>query len=72
MNLSLRLLQGSAPVLGLIKNNPFANAPPRYIRAVVYEYHFTDFGTRRRTGRWWRRERKGEYLPVISLRQQEQ
>jgi predicted DCC family thiol-disulfide oxidoreductase YuxK len=70
VNFCIRLLQGSPEVLGLLKRNPFGKAPPRYIRAVVYEYHFTDFATRRRTGEWWRRELKGRYLPVISLRQE--
>jgi predicted DCC family thiol-disulfide oxidoreductase YuxK len=62
----VRLMTGSPDVLGLLQSNPFPKAPPRYLRAVVYEYHFTDFATRRRTGAWWVRERKGEYLPVIS------
>lgn len=64
----VRLLNGSPQVLGLLEDNPFPKLPPRYVRAVVYEYHFTDFATRRRTGAWWRREFKGEYLPVVSLR----
>lgn len=68
INFCLRLLQGSPEVLGLLERNPFPNAPPRYIRAVVYDYHFTDFATRRKTGAWWRRERAGDYLPAISLR----
>jgi len=72
VNFCVRLLQGSPEVLGLIERNPFPNAPPRYIRAVVYDYRFTDFATRRQTDAWWRRERRGEYLPVVSLRGEEQ
>jgi predicted DCC family thiol-disulfide oxidoreductase YuxK len=64
----VRLLNGSHEVLHLLKNNPFPDGPPRYLRAVVYEYHFTDPATRKRTGAWWRREFKGNYLPVISRR----
>ena len=71
VNFCVRLLQGSRPVLALLERNPFPNAPPRYIRAVVYDYHFTDFATRRKTGAWWRREEKGLYLPPISLPAQE-
>lgn len=63
-----RLLQGSPEVLGLLEENPFPKAPPQYIRAVLYEYHFTDFDTKRAEGTWWRRERKGLYLPEVSLR----
>ncbi|HWX22980.1 MAG TPA: lipase maturation factor family protein [Candidatus Binatia bacterium] len=69
VNFCVRLLQGSPEVLGLLKRNPFPASPPRYIRAVLYEYHFTSFAERRRTGAWWRREPKGEYLPVMSLGQ---
>jgi hypothetical protein len=65
----VRLLNGSPEVLGLMERNPFPKTPPRFVRAVLYEYHFTDFATRRRTGAWWRRVAKGEYLPAISLRQ---
>ena len=68
VNFCVRLLQGSPEVLGLLQRNPFPDAPPRYIRAEVYEYHFTTWQERRATGAWWRREFKGEYLPVISVR----
>jgi len=67
-NFAARLLQGSPPVLALLEHNPFPGSPPRYIRAVVYDYHFTDCAERRRTGAWWRREEKATYLPPISLR----
>ena len=70
VNFCIRLLQDSPEVEGLLKRNPFAKGAPRYIRAVVYEYHFTDFRTRRRTGEWWRRELKGRYLPVVSLKRE--
>ena len=63
-----RLLQGSPEVLGLLEENPFPKAPPRYIRAVLYDYHFTEFDTKQAEGTWWRRERKGFYLPEVSLR----
>jgi lipase maturation factor 1 len=69
-NLLIRLLEGSPDVIALLQTNPFPNAPPRYIRAAGYEYHFTDFGSRRATGDWWRRDLKGLYFPVASLRGQ--
>lgn len=62
----VRLLNGSPEILGLLRHNPFPAGPPRYLRAVIYEYHFTDIATRKRTGAWWRRELKGNYLPIIS------
>ena len=70
INFCIRLLQGRAEVLALLQRNPFPDHPPRYVRAVVYEYHFTDFAERRKTGAWWRRERKGTYLPALSLEAQ--
>jgi hypothetical protein len=68
LNFCVRLLQGQREVLALLKTNPFPSAPPRYIRAMVYDYHFTNFATRRETGAWWRRELLGQYCPVLSLR----
>jgi predicted DCC family thiol-disulfide oxidoreductase YuxK len=62
-----RLLQGSPPVLAMMAKNPFPDAPPRLIRAVVYDYHFTDPATRRATGAWWRRELRGLYCPILAL-----
>jgi hypothetical protein len=69
VNLCWRLLQGSPDVLALFDQNPFPKRPPRYIRAVVYDYHFTTLSERHKTGAWWRRELKGIYLPEISLTQ---
>jgi hypothetical protein len=62
-----RLLQGNKDVLALIETNPFPDAPPRYIRAVLYDYRFTDFATRREDGAWWRRKPLRLYSPVRSL-----
>jgi len=69
MNFMVRLLQGSPEVLALLKKNPFPDQPPRRLRAVLYEYRFTDIATRRRTGAWWHREQKGLYCPEITLRE---
>lgn len=68
VSLAVRLLQGSQDVAGLLAYNPFPTQPPRYVRAIVYEYTFTDSQTRAETGAWWKRERKGEYFPPVSLR----
>lgn len=66
-NFMVRLLQGSPEVLGLLARNPFPSAPPKYVRALLYDYSFTDFATRRATGNWWQREPRGFYFPQISL-----
>jgi lipase maturation factor 1 len=65
----VRLLQGSPDVLALLERNPFPDKPPRYVRAVLYDYHFTDPATRRATGAWWRRELKGLYCPPVGWRE---
>lgn len=62
-----RLLEGSPPVLGLLAGDPFDGRPPRYLRALVYDYHFTDAATRRASGAWWRRELLGLYCPALMI-----
>jgi len=62
-----KLMQGSPDVLALLEKNPFPGTPPRFLRAVVYEYHFTDLSTLRRDGVWWSREKKRLYCPIMSL-----
>lgn len=62
-----RLLEGSDEVEAMFATNPFAKVPPTFVRAIVYEYHFTDAAERGRTGAWWRREPVGLYCPVLAL-----
>jgi predicted DCC family thiol-disulfide oxidoreductase YuxK len=62
-----RLLEGSPTVLRLMGKNPFPDAPPRYLRAVLYDYHFSDAATRRTTGAWWTRKPMALYCPVLTL-----
>ena len=64
-----RLLEGKPAVRALLEHDPFPGAPPRFLRATVYDYRFTDAATRRSTGAWWRRERRGLYCPVLTLDQ---
>jgi hypothetical protein len=54
-------------VLRLLERDPFQGHPPRYVRAVVYEYHFSTNSLRRQQGAWWTRDRLGDYSPVLSL-----
>ena len=62
-----RLLQGSPEVTALLRRSPFPDHPPRYVRAVLYLYRFTDLAERRATGHWWKREPQSLYLPAVSL-----
>jgi hypothetical protein len=63
-----QLLRGNERVLSLFAHNPFPEKPPRFIRIVRYEYHFTDAATRAATGHWWRRSPIDFYVPAASLR----
>ncbi|HVB57373.1 MAG TPA: lipase maturation factor family protein [Candidatus Acidoferrales bacterium] len=60
-----RLLQNQPDVLALFAGNPFATAPPREVRLVLWQYWFTDATTKRDQGAWWRREELGEYAPPL-------
>ncbi|HZQ09869.1 MAG TPA: lipase maturation factor family protein [Anaerolineae bacterium] len=69
VNFLVRLLQGSPQVLGLMEKNPFPTAPPRYVRARLYDYRFTDLNAPFTTGEWWARDLRGTYFPQLSLGQ---
>ena len=61
-----RLLENDADVLALFRGNPFAQTPPRYVRAMLWQYWFTSMDEKRRTGNWWRRDLMGLYAPVLT------
>jgi len=65
MNLLVRLLHGEPTVLALLEKNPFGSEPPKYIRAVLYEYTFSKPEHYEADFRWWNRELKGLYCPVL-------
>ena len=62
-----KLLEGDRSTLGLLKTNPFPGQPPRYVRALLYEYHFANPAERSQTGQWWKREYVRPYFPAVSL-----
>jgi hypothetical protein len=62
-----KLLENDKPVLSLLRSNPFPGRPPKFVRAELYEYHFANAETHRRTGAWWVRTRAGSYFPTVSL-----
>jgi lipase maturation factor 1 len=67
-----RLLENDSEVLNLIEHNPFPSHAPRYVRAVLYRYRFSDAEARRRDGVWWTRELVGDYSPMLSLNERQQ
>jgi hypothetical protein len=62
------LLTASPDVLALFAGNPFAQSPPKYVRAVLWQYWFTSMAEKRATGLWWRRQLLGLYAPVLTLK----
>ena len=61
-----RLLENEKDVLGLFRGNPFAQSPPRFVRAVLWQYWFTSREEKRATGNWWRRQFLGLYAPELT------
>lgn len=61
-----RLLEGSPPVTALFAENPFPEAPPRYVRARFERYLFTDEAQHSSQGAWWSRADRGFYCPPVS------
>jgi hypothetical protein len=60
------LLENDPDVVRLFQSNPFGQASPRYIRAVLWHYWFTTMEEKHRTGNWWKREFLGLYAPAIT------
>jgi hypothetical protein len=62
-----RLLLGDGDALALFRGDPFPQIPPRYVRAVIWQYWFTTMDEKRQTGNWWRREYLGLYAPELMM-----
>jgi hypothetical protein len=58
-----RLLEGSPPVLALLRDDPFPGRPPRLIRARLALYRFTRPGSRA----WWERQEAGLFCPPMGM-----
>ena len=63
-----RLLEGEPSVLALLASNPFPDHPPRFVRAIRFDYEFTTPAERAATGNWWKRQETGVHLPPQWLR----
>jgi hypothetical protein len=63
----VQLLRGSPSVLSLFAGNPFPGKPPREVRAVLWQYWFTDMKVKREEGLWWRRKLLGLYAPTVEF-----
>ncbi len=66
MRLLEKLLQNSEDVQSLFRPGGPSD-PPKMVRALAYEYSFTDAATHKETGRWWDRKLVGVYCPPFSM-----
>ncbi len=64
LHLVWKLLHGDRVIVRLLANDPFRDAPPRWIRASYYRYEFARPGDPSHA--WWKRERIGDWLPPLS------
>ena len=62
-----QLLANSYDALHLFASNPFPAAPPKYVRAVLWQYWFTSMKDKHDSGNWWKRQLLGLYAPEITL-----
>jgi hypothetical protein len=67
LTLAEKLLEGNRAILSLMESAPFSEKPPRFLRARLYEYHFTKRGEASQD--WWRRKELGIYLPPLTLKE---
>jgi hypothetical protein len=61
-----RLLENDKDVLALFNGSPFSQTPPRFVRAVLWQYWFTTREEKRTTRNWWRRQYLGLYAPQLT------
>jgi hypothetical protein len=64
-NLVWKLLHNDPDSLSLFAGNPFPSKPPKYVRAVLYIYHFAKPGNPDHV--YWTRDRQGLWLPAYSV-----
>ena len=67
LSLVRHLLEGDSSMHGFFAVDPFEKVPPLFIRAFVYDYHFTTPEEKKADGAWWRRDNKQIYLPPTAL-----
>ena len=60
-----KILHNDSGILGLFSENPFPGSPPKFIRAVLYQYRFVQPGNSDRKS--WSRERVSDpWIPPLS------
>jgi hypothetical protein len=59
-----RVLEGSPDVLELLRENPFPDRPPRYLRTPQASYRFSE-----ERGVWWQSTPLHDFCPPATLRE---
>jgi hypothetical protein len=67
LQLIKKLLQVDEQTLKLLGDSPFSEKPPRYIRARLFRYEFTDRQEFKHQSKWWKRKYEHTYLSPTSL-----
>lgn len=62
-----RLLEGDRQTLRLLRDDPFPDAPPTWIRVRLAHYRYTTWDERRASGAWWVVSPAGLYLGPARL-----
>jgi len=62
-NLIWKLLHNDQQAVGLFRKNPFPRKPPKYIRAILYQYQFAEPGNKK--GLWWNRRKVSDWIPAM-------
>ncbi len=68
-NLIQKIIERSPEVIRLFRRVPFQNREFRYLRALVYDYQFTSWEEKSKTGNWWKRSLQGIFLSPMLCRQ---
>ncbi len=65
--LLVRLLEADAPILALLRSDPFGGEPPRWVRVVSYRYRFSSRAERGEHGAVWTRDHRRVLVAPIRL-----
>lgn len=64
LHLVWKLLHNDREALSLLRENPFPEKPPQYVRAIRYRYEFVPPANP--NGDWWKRQELDVWLPPLS------
>jgi hypothetical protein len=67
LKLIQKLLEDDHATLKLLRDNPFENGRPTFVRALFYFYRYTNGREKNQTGAWWTRRLVDVYLTPVSL-----